>query len=60
MFSIDADSTLDQSVDAEKLFINPDVQRLLTELTGMDLEGKVDINAIVLSGAPTTLFSTLK
>ncbi|KAL6735370.1 hypothetical protein Aduo_005820 [Ancylostoma duodenale] len=38
---IDADSTLDQSVDAEKLFINADVQRLLTELTGMDLEGKV-------------------
>ncbi|KHJ82559.1 hypothetical protein OESDEN_17747, partial [Oesophagostomum dentatum] len=37
----DADSTLDRSVDAEKLFINADVQRLLTELTGMDLEGKV-------------------
>ncbi|CAJ0606550.1 unnamed protein product [Cylicocyclus nassatus] len=37
----DADSTLDRSVDAEKLFINPAVQRLLTELTGMDLEGKV-------------------
>ncbi|VDM57100.1 unnamed protein product [Angiostrongylus costaricensis] len=29
------------SIDAEKLFINPEVQQLLVELTGMDLEGKV-------------------
>ncbi|KAJ1346048.1 Mitochondrial 28S ribosomal protein S22 [Parelaphostrongylus tenuis] len=28
-------------VDAEKSFINPEVQQLLVELTGMDLEGKV-------------------
>uniref|UniRef100_A0A0K0D915 Rab-GAP TBC domain-containing protein n=1 Tax=Angiostrongylus cantonensis TaxID=6313 RepID=A0A0K0D915_ANGCA len=29
------------SIDAEKLFINPEVQQLLVELTGVDLEGKV-------------------
>lgn len=28
-------------IDAEKLFIDSEVQRLLTALTGMDLEGKV-------------------
>ncbi|KAK6052433.1 plasmid Maintenance Protein [Cooperia oncophora] len=36
-----ADPESAKTVDAEKLFINPDVQRLLTELTGMDLEKKV-------------------
>ncbi|XGW09860.1 hypothetical protein V3C99_011822 [Haemonchus contortus] len=36
-----ADPEASKSVDAEKLFINPEVQRLLTELTGMDLEKKV-------------------
>ncbi|KAK6025099.1 hypothetical protein OSTOST_09011 [Ostertagia ostertagi] len=36
-----ADPESGKTVDAEKLFINPEVQRLLTELTGMDLEQKV-------------------
>ncbi|CAI4232678.1 unnamed protein product [Auanema sp. JU1783] len=37
----DADTSISSNVDAEKLFIDHDVQSLLSDLTGLDLEKKV-------------------